>query len=307
MGRARLALFLLLLATGRATAAVDSLTSLPTWLPRDIESGIRLTPHAVAVDPLGRLWILDRTRGRIMRPAADGAGYSWNFGGLQGSAAAPVSDLAISGAFLFLLEPTSPSITLLDLDGAFRERVDLAESLETSGKPGFLASRLLVGSSGDLWLFEPRSGGLLRFDRRGRYLDAPLEAMAGAARTARIADLALAPKDGVVLLDTARGGLLPLQQSGASLEFEPLTPAPVEPASLAVDGQGRRYVLEAGGRLRILEEGGALLLDRVVPEMKSFGQVRLAITGDGVLCAADPAKGRVLRWRVASSGREDEK
>ena len=307
MGRARLVLLLLLLVAGRSLAAIDSLSTLPAWEPKDLDSGIRLTPHAIAVDPLGRPWILDRTRGRVMRPAADGLGRSWNVGGSAGSAAASVSDLAVSGAFVYLLEPTDSRITLLDLDGGLREQVDLTESLEESGRPGFLASRLLVGSSGDLWLFEPRSGGLLRFDRRGRFLDAPLEALAGAARTARITDVALAPKDAIVLLDVVRGGLLPLLPSGAPAAFEPLDPPPVEPASLAVDGRGRRYVLEAGGRLRILEEGGALLLDRVLPEMKTAGQVRVAITGDGVLCAADPAKGRVLRWRVASSGREDEK
>ena len=141
------------------------------------------------------------------------------WGGREGNAASPVSDLAVSGAFIFLLEPSRPSITLLDLDGALRDRVDLSSALEEAGRPGFLASRLLVGSSGELWLFEPRSGGLLHFDRRGRFIDAPLDQLAGDARTLRIADAVLAPDDGLLLLDTVRGGILPLDSSGGTLPF----------------------------------------------------------------------------------------
>jgi streptogramin lyase len=305
MGRARLACLLLLLLAGRSWGAADSLSALPSWDPTDPEAGLHLTPHALAVDPIGRVWVLDRSRGRILRPQADGAGRSLNVGGREGSAAAPVADMAISGAFLYLLEPSGPSIALLDLDGAWRDRVELAGSLDEAGRPGFLASRLLVGSSGDLWLFEPRSGGLLRFDRRGRFLDAPLEALAGNARPVRIADAALTPDDGIVILDAVRGGILPLDASGAPMAFEPLVPPPVEPSSIAVDAKGRRYVLEAGGRLRILDPGGALLADGMAPGVEGAGQRRLAITGDHVLCAADPARGKVLRWRVGSGGSED--
>jgi hypothetical protein len=305
MGRARLAFLLLSLLAGRALGASDSLTALPAWEPSDPEAKVRLTPHALAVDPVGRIWILDRSRGRILRPQEDGNGRSLNVGGREGTAAAPVSDLAISGAFLYLLEPSGPSITLLDLDGGWREKVELAASVDEAGRPGFLASRLLVGASGDLWLFEPRSGGLLRFDRRGRFLDAPLEALAGSARTVRIADAALTPQDGIVLLDTVRGGILPLDAAGAPLPFESLVPPPVEPASIAVDAEGRRYVLEAGGRLRVLEPGGALRGDQSAPGEDLAGPWRLAVTGDRVLCAADPARGRVLRWRVGSGGTED--
>ena len=81
MGRARLLAFVLLLAAGRAAGQPDSLESLPAWEPRDPEANVRLTPHAVAVDPVGRMWLLDRTRGRILRPGADGMGRSLNVGG----------------------------------------------------------------------------------------------------------------------------------------------------------------------------------------------------------------------------------
>lgn len=306
MGRARLACVLLLLLAGRVGATGDSLQALPGWTPRDPESQLRLTPHALAVDPVGRVWILDRSRGRVLRPDSLGAGASINVGGLEGRAAAPVSDLAFSGAFMYLLEPSGPAISLLGLDGRWQERVDLAASLEDAGRRGFLASRLLVGSSGDLWLFEPRTGGLLRFDRRGRFLDAPLEALTGSQRAVRIADAALAPDDGVVLLDVVRGGIMPIDPSGAPLPFEALDPPPQEPASIAVDAGGRRYVLEANGRLRILEPGGKVAAVRFAPGMTAAGSLRAAITVDHVLCAADPSRAKVWRWRTEMGGREDE-
>ena len=302
MGRARLAFLLLSLLAGRVFGAPDSLMTLPSWEPSDPEAKVRLTPHALAVDPVGRIWILDRSRGRILRPQEDGNGRSLNVGGREGTAAAPVSDLAISGAFLYLLEPSGPSITLLDLDGGWRDRVDLAASMDEAGRPGFLASRILVGSSGDLWLFEPRSGGLLRFDRRGRFLDAPLEALAGSARTVRIADAALTPQDGIVLLDAVRGGILPLDASGAALPFEALAPPPVEPVSIAVDARGRRYVLEAGGRLRnsgtgrrlAQRSGGARRGARGSMAIGDHGRARPVRRGSGA--REGPALARGIGW-----------
>ena len=198
--------------------------------------------HTRTGPPSGRGWI----------------GSLAKFWGPEQNAAITASDLAVSGAFIYLLEPAGPSIDLLDLDGGWRERVDLSASLEDAGRPAFLASRLLVSASGDLWLFEPRSGGLLHFDRLGRFLDAPLDLLAGNARTLRIADAAIGPDGGVILLDAGRGGILPLDASGGSLPFETLGSPLAEPAALAVDRSARRYVLEASGRLRIFEPGGGL-------------------------------------------------
>src|SRR5204862_136791 len=123
----------------------------------------------------------------------------------------------------------------------------------------------------------------------------------------RIADAALAPDDGVVLLDTVRGGIMPIDPSGAPLPFEPLDPPPQEPASIAVDAGGRRYALESNGRLRVLERGGRLVADQVAPGMTAAGSLRTVITVDHVLCAADPSRGKVWRWRIEAGGREDEK
>ncbi len=286
--------------------SIDSLLALPPLVPRDLEAGLSLTPHALALDPLGRLWVLDRARGRILRlDGPEGTGRSYSVGGHEGGAASAVADLAASGTFLFLLEPSSSALSLLDLDGHFRERVELADEIARAGQEGFLASRLAVGRSGDLWLAEGRGGRLLHFDRRGRYLDAPLEALAGRERPKRIADLAAAPDDGIVLLDAERGAILHLLANGAPGAADSLQGPLAQPASLAVDTDGNRYILEASGRLRILDPQGLLLWDGAAPGGKPAGPHRSVAAGGGILWRADPAKGTLQRWKVVRAQSED--
>ena len=293
------------LPAASATGSIDSLVALPAWEPFDPEARLHLVPHSLSLDPVGRLWLLDRSRGRIMRLGPDGTGHSFSVTARADGMLTPAADLAISGAFLFLLEPTSPSISLLDLDGLFRERVDLAPELDRAGQRGFVASRLLVGRSGDLWLLEPRTAGLLHLDRRGRFLDAPLDALGGGDRPRRIADAAPGPDDGIVLLDAERPAILLIRATGAPQPPQPLEPPVVEPASLAVDAAGRRYVLEGNRRLRILDAEGLLLWDGLLPGKGLTGLHRTCVTADNVLCSTDPSRGLIHRWQTARSELED--
>jgi len=285
---------------------IDSLVPLSAWEPRDPEANLSLVPHALITDPLGRLWILDRSRGRIARLNADGEGRSLAIGSLSvGGVSTPVADIAASGAFLFLLQPAIESISLLDLDGYYRNQVNLEPELERAGYRGFLASRLFVGLSGDLWLLEPRSGRLLRLDRLGRFLDAPLNAMAGADRLRRIEDATFGPDDALLLLDGGRSGIATISATGAPQAFEPLAGPLVEPASIACDAIGLRYVLEGNGRLRVVRPGGTVVWDGRLIGGGPDGPHRTCIIDGDVLCAADAAHGTIHRWRIARRGPED--
>jgi hypothetical protein len=294
---------------GRITdGPIDSLLALPTWEPGDPESDIFLIPNVLIADPVGRPWILDRTHARVARLSADGKGRSFALGdGRGGRASTGIADLAASGAFLYLLDSALMHVALLDLDGFQRESVDIEPELDRAGYRGFIGSRILVGETGDFWIWEPRAARLLRLDRQGRFLDAPLSALAGSERPRRIADAALDPHDGFLLLDPIRGGILVLSATGARQSFEPLGGPLIEPASLACDGSGFRYVFESNGRLRIVQPGGTVVWDGSMPGTGPDGPRRCCIIDGDVLCAADAAHGTIRRWRIARRGLEDAK
>ncbi len=287
-------------------AAIDSILPLPALVPVDQEADLHLTPHAIAVDPIGRPWILDRARGRVLLlGGGDSPGRSMSVADTRIRGAFPFADIAASGAYLFLLEPASPSLTLLDLDGYARERVDLAHEVELAGEAGFSAARLLVGRSGDLWLIDPR-GKVLHFDRRGRFLDAPLDGLAGDDRPTRIADAALAQDDGVVLLDPGTSSLVTLPAAGGRQPSLQLGGRLAEPAALAVDEDGTCFLLESSGRIRAIAPGGAILYDGVPRDENEIALGRACITADGILMRADPAGGTISRWRIVRTSSEDE-
>ncbi|MBM3288336.1 MAG: hypothetical protein FJY88_13470 [Candidatus Eisenbacteria bacterium] len=291
----------------RPGGGIDSLAPLPSWAPRDEAAGVRLSPHAMAVDPLGRLWLLDKARARVLLlDGADGRGRSFSAAGRQRDAALSVSDLAVSGSFLFLLEPSAPSLILVDLDGNLRERIDLSAAIEQAGDRGFLPARLLVGRSGDLWLLDARGFRILHFDRRGLFVDAPLDVIDGEDRPARVADVAPTRDDGILLLDPERAGLIEIDPYGGLRAIQDLGEALREPASLAIDRDDNRYILEAGGRLRILDRAGVLLWTGELPGAQGWsGPNRIAVAGDGILHRGDSASGRIDRWRIVRTPRED--
>jgi hypothetical protein len=214
-------------------------------------------------------------------------------------------DLASSGAFLYILEPAAPRVSLLDLDGHFRESVDLAGAIDAAYRGGFLPSRIVVDRSGDLWLIEAATGGLLRIDRRGRFLDAPFESLSGALRPGRIADAALGPGDELFLLDPTGPTVLVVGPDGIPRQERRLQGSLREPASLAVDRSGNCYVIEATGRLRVLSERSRLLWDGVLPGGPATGPQPSCVVADSILCRADPVRGTIRRWRINRTGLED--
>lgn len=265
-----------------------------------------LTPHALAADPLGRLWMLDRARGRVMKLGEDGSGRSFPVSG-GGQPAAPVAtDLAASGTYLFLLDPPAASVTLLDLDGYFRETIDLGPELERAGRPDFLASRILVGGSGDLWLLEEGGGRLLHFDRRGRFVDAPLETTSGSARPGRISDAVVSPEDELLLLDASRARVIAIGSTGAIRAEPSLLDRPLrDPAALAVDEAGRRFVLEGNGTLHVRGPEGDSLFTASLAFEGGATPPRAVVSAEGWFGCTQPAKGLIRRWRIPPRDAED--
>jgi hypothetical protein len=287
-------------------AEIDSLVPLLDLATVDPGADLQLTPHAMTIDPLGRPWILDRARGRVLLLGSpDRAARSMSVADARISGAFPFADMAASGSYLFLLEPASPSLVLLDLDGYVRERVDLGPEIELEGDAGFSAGRLLVGRSGDLWLIDPR-GSVLHFDRRGRFLDAPLDGLAGRDRPTRIADAALSRDDGVVLLDPGLPSLVLLPAAGERQPALLLGGRLEEPAALAVDDDGTCFLLEGSGRIRAIAPTGAVLYDGIPRREKEVALGRACIAPDGTLMRADPARGSLSRWRIFRTPSGDE-
>lgn len=305
----RLYLFVIILVTSAPVGAapVDSLTPLPPLETYDAVTEVRLSPYALTADQLGRLWILDTARGRLMLVDENDGRRAFAVAGGEDGTSAALADLAVSGSFLYILEPTAPSVVLLDLDGHFRERVDLSSTIEDAGRLGFLASRMLVGRSGDLWLIDITGGRLLHLDRRGRFLDTPLESLTGDDRPGRIADAALGPDDSLFLLDAANARIVTLSPDGVLMEEDSLAAPVEEPAGLAVDRSGNRYVIEAGGRIRIISSDGVLLIDLSSRGLPASSQLRACVIGDSILCRSDPAHGTIHRWLISRVGSEDAK
>jgi len=292
-------------ASSGFAASIDSLVSVPALRPFDPKAELRLTPDAVSRDPVGNLWILDRARGRVMSIDENGIGESFPVEGENQGGTGKVADFATSGTYLFVLEPPTPSVALLDLDGFYRERVDLSEEIEDAGWQGLLLTRLLVDRSGALWLIEESQGVVLHFDRRGRFLDAPYEALSRREAPARISDVALGIDDEIVILDVASAKIFSLSQNGVPRGAIAIEPPILEPTSLAVDKEGRRYLMEGSGRIRVLAADGAVLFDAIPPGPRPTGPHRAYFGEDGLLYRCDPASGLVHRFRIVRTESAD--
>ncbi len=287
---------LLLVCAGEA-AGVDTLRAVVSGIPFDSTASVPIMPGPLSLDPLGRVWMLDPSRGRIARlDAGGGAASSTVLPAGTGRSLAPI-DIACSGTYLYALDAAAGEIALVDLEGQVRQRMDLASYLESADAQEFLPSRLLVGDSGDLWLLESRLGGILRFDRRMRFLGRPLDGLAGQNRPARIVDWTRTSDDGLILLDAEKGRLVPLDPFGGSLPAESLGGALRGMACLAADSADRRFVLDSGGRLRVFLPGGRLAAEVVLDPAPGPGANRMLVEG-GSIWVADPGRGEVHRWRI---------
>ena len=292
-------LFALALAAPPAASRIDSLVALPALPTVDEDAGLRLAPHALELDPIGRIWALDRARGRILPIEAPGPGRSLPIQASRGATPPSFSDIAASGSYLYLLDSGRTRIVLADLDGNSRDSVDLSAAIEEGGLGAGIASLLLVDRSGAVTLIEPGAGRVIQVDRRGRFAGAPLESLARPQRPGRIADARLGGGDEVVLLDPDGPSLFTLTPDGI-VEGPVRIEAEIQgPVSLAIDPQGRRFVIGSAGEVLVVDRRGERIWEGRITLGDGLGPHRALITRDWILCVANPSKGAIDRWQIA--------
>lgn len=287
------------------------LETLSPLLPPD--SIGRVAPQALAMDGLGRLFVLDRSLGRILR--LDRGGEWRLFGsGEQGGRRYPnMTDLYAGwGPGLFALDPAASEIHQFDLDGNFRRtlgysdrRDDRAAGLDIRAEDrtlGFLQpADFALSRSGELLLLDESGGRLLLYDRSGRFVTDLAAGTAGEDRPQAPTRLSLDAMDRIYVLDPPAGRIRPFSRQGAA--------APSWPYREGLPGRGSRRTLlaVAGSRVvvasgdgrwvRLFDPAGGLLLHWDNPAPPDGALTDMATSGDTLLYLASPASGQVHRWR----------
>lgn len=145
----------------------DSLPAFADLMPSTADGPA--SPERLALDALGRLFVLDRGRGRIYR--ADEAGGWLEFGaGEQGGARmSRIEDLfARSGPDLYALDGEAGLFYRFDLEGRLRAAIDWRSAGPELGAAP--PTDFAITSSGELLLLERAGGRLWWIDRRGRLI-----------------------------------------------------------------------------------------------------------------------------------------
>jgi hypothetical protein len=172
--------FLSLVASLPLSVAYGGGPPVPTGLTpldplRPPEGGRRILPEALARDALGRLFVLDRAGGQIARipPGADPSA-AWAFFGVgdQGGTRLPhlTNVFAQWGPDLFALDPAAGILCQFDLQGRYKNSLSYLAGLPPERGGRVQVSDFGLTRSGELLLCDRAGGGLLAFDRYGRFL-----------------------------------------------------------------------------------------------------------------------------------------
>ncbi len=272
-----------------------------------------VAPQSLAMDGMGRLFILDRSQGRILRHDRDGQWLLFGSGDQGGRRYPSLTDLYAGwGPGLFALDPAASEIHQFDLDGHYRRPVGYPERREDRAQGfdlraedralGFLQpADFALKRSGELLLLDESGGRLLLYDRNGRFVTDLAAGMAGTERPQVPARLALDRLDQIYVLDPPAGRVRPFSRQGAAsaswVYREGLAWRGSRGTlfSVAVD----RVVIASGdGRwVRLFSPEGEMLLHWDNPSPPESELTDMAASGDTLLYLASPATGEVLRWR----------
>lgn len=273
----------------------------------------RVAPQALAMDGLGRLFVLDRSHGRILRLDRDGQWRLFGSGDQGGRRYPNMTDLYAGwGPGLFALDPAASEIHQFDLDGNLRRTLGYSErredrtpgfELRTDDRTlGFLQpADFALNRSGELLLLDESGGRLLLYDRNGRFVTDLAAGTAGADRPQAPTRLAVDARDRIYLLDPPAGRVRPFSRQGAaaaSWEYRQGLPGRGSRRTL-LSVAGDRIVLASGdGRwVRLFTPEGEMLKHWDNPSPPESGLTDMAASGDTLLYLASPASGEVLRWR----------
>lgn len=277
-----------------------------TWLPplRPPPDFGPFVPEALAVDGLGRLFVLDRAAGRIARVTEEDRWTLFGVGDQGGARNPNLTDLfAQWGTDLYALDPAAAVLYQFDLDGHLRRSVPYGEGLLQSRRGFLQPADFLLNHVGELVLLDRSGAGLLLFDRTGAFFS-DLAAGATGRERLRAPERVVLNRDGdFFVLDPPDGSIRRFSRQGAPRspwtyreESDPRTGLPPLLSVIA-----KREVVVASADLawlRLYRSDGEVLARWVLPPDPRAPFADLVVGANRILYLAAPRAGEVVRLRL---------
>lgn len=276
--------------------------ALAPLLPPDGEGGG--APEALALDALGRLFVLDRGRGRIYRASQPGEWLEFGAGEQGGTRWPQITGIsARPGPDLLALDAASGRLFRFDLEG--RLRATFAWRDEAGELGSIQPADFGLTPSGELLLLDRDEGRLLLFDRSGRLLTDLASGLTGPRRPRSPTQIDLDMEGRIYVLDPPGARVLRFTRQGEALspwEYGEGLGTDAGQALLAVRPDGSVVIVSRlGSWARICDASG-----RRRHEWRSETPLRFPLTDaaatDTLVYLACPGGGCVLRWRLPDSG-----
>ncbi|MBK8231365.1 MAG: hypothetical protein IPK72_12405 [Candidatus Eisenbacteria bacterium] len=260
----------------------------------------RVAPERLALDGLGRLFVLERSGTRLLRLEPDSTWRAFGVGDQGGSRLAHLGSLfGKRGSDLFALDGRGGVLYRFDLDGHWET------ALSYRGAPGDASSEAVdfaLSASGELLVVDRAGGRLLLFDRFGGF-QAEVTAAGGGDRPLGPTRLALDDEGTAYLLDPAARTVRRYSRQGVALDAWRYDEGLMRGAGQAacVDLLPNRTVALAAGDaswLRLFSPDGVLLFHAEFPAWRGTRITDLVAFDDSLLYIARPDQGEVARLAV---------
>jgi hypothetical protein len=297
-GRAEPPLPALELSSQTMSTAPSGLLPLPAWIPSPELAPFR--PEALASDGLGRLFALDRGRGRIVRIDPVGGARAFSAGEQGGARFAQLIALfAGNGPDLFALDPSRSLLYQFDLDGRLRTQISYGAGADGLG---FIdAVDFALDKSGELLLLDRSGSRLLRFDRFGRFLVDLARGATGSARLESPTRLGLDGDGDIYVLDPPGAAVRRFSRQGdvrPSWRYDADLPDTAAAGSQLAVTPWNQVVVAArdASWIRVFARDGLLLCHQ---QLESRSRITDLVVGpDSLAYLAEPAAGRIDRFQI---------
>jgi hypothetical protein len=263
-------------------------------------------PVTAAVDPLGRILMIDGANGAIWVLFPDGSRQPRSF--LASAQASPVLEnptriYAGWGLHYYTLDPLLNQVSVFDLQGRRESYFDLERALLDAGRSLDVEfTDLVVDKSGALAVLDRLEGRIFIFDAQGRLIRVLGEDFTGDERLIGPVDLEIDPAGNLYVADPVSGRIVQIGRQGSLLRVWSLRGergGPFRPARLAY-ADGSLWAADAVDPAVYLlrpQERGAAPAEPVDLPFKAAVRGPLEIAGvlDGRLLVLDPGEHRLYR------------